>query len=284
VTQTLDRDTERQHLTAEPGAEPEAGTEIMMGGHLDIGAILGRRTAELHRALASGPEGSAFSREPLTEADLAEVARATQDDLDRALSEVGRRLSGLPEAGRETAERVIARADEVAARIAAAARMAPQGSKCRIHGDYHLGQVLVVQNDVAIIDFEGEPSRPMAQRTAKSSPLRDVAGMLRSFDYALWTTIFHRLHLGADAKSTIEAVEGWRGDTQGAFLDTYREAMAGSELLPEDPEADARLLELFLIQKAAYEIGYELSMRPDWVHIPLEGLLALLDGPERGRP
>jgi maltose alpha-D-glucosyltransferase / alpha-amylase len=283
VTQALDRDTERQHLMPEPGAEPDAGNEMTLGGRLDIGAILGRRTAELHRALASGSEGSGFAREPMTEADLAGIARATQDELDRALSEVGRRLAGLPEAGRETAERVLARADEVAVRIAGAARMAPQGGKCRIHGDYHLGQVLVVQNDLAIIDFEGEPSRPMAERTAKNSPLRDVAGMLRSFDYALWTTVFHRLHLGADPRSTIEAVEGWREDTQCAFLATYREAMAGSDLLPEDPETDSRLLELFLIQKAAYEIGYELSMRPDWVHIPLEGLLALLDGPEGRR-
>jgi maltose alpha-D-glucosyltransferase/alpha-amylase len=137
--------------------------------------------------------------------------------------------------------------------------------------------VLVVQNDVAIIDFEGEPTRPLAERTAKSSPLRDVAGMLRSFDYALWTTIFHRLHLGADPQATINAVEGWRADTQGAFLAAYREGMAGGSLLPEDPAAEARLLELFLIQKVAYEIGYELSMRPDWVQIPLEGLLALLD-------
>jgi maltose alpha-D-glucosyltransferase / alpha-amylase len=86
----------------------------------------------------------------------------------------------------------------------------------------------------AIIDFEGEPSRPLAERTAKSSPLRDVAGMLRSFDYALWTTIFHRLQLGADPQATIDAVEGWREDTQGAFLAAYREGMAARRSCPED--------------------------------------------------
>jgi maltose alpha-D-glucosyltransferase / alpha-amylase len=280
VTEALDRDTERQHLLPDTGAEPDADAEMTLGGHLDIGTTLGRRTAELHRALASGSEESGFSEERLTEVDVEGIARAAQDDLDRAFATLRDRLARLPEAGRETAERVLVRADEVAARIAGAARMAPQGGKCRIHGDYHLGQVLVVQNDVTIIDFEGEPSRPMGERTAKSSPLRDVAGMLRSFDYAFWTTIFHRLQLGADPQATIDAVEGWRGDTQGAFLAAYRDGMAGSTLLPDDGEAEARLLELFLIQKVAYEIGYELSMRPDWVQIPLEGLLALLDGPE----
>jgi maltose alpha-D-glucosyltransferase/alpha-amylase len=283
VTEALDRDTERQNLMPEPGADGQDEAEMVLGGHLDIGTILGRRTSELHRALASGTEESGFAEEPLTEDDLARLARATQEDVDRAFAALKERLFRLPEGGRETAGRLLARADEVAARIAEAARMDPQGGKCRIHGDYHLGQVLIVQNDVAIIDFEGEPSRPMADRTAKSSPLRDVAGMLRSFDYALWTAIFHRLQLGADPQATIDAVEGWREDTQGAFLDAYREGMAGSTLLPDDREAEGRLLELFLIQKVAYEIGYELSMRPDWVQIPLEGLLALLDAPEGAR-
>jgi maltose alpha-D-glucosyltransferase/alpha-amylase len=188
-------------------------------------------------------------------------------------------MDRLSEASRETAGRVLARAGELEDRIAQAARMAPSGGKCRIHGDYHLGQVLVVQNDVAIIDFEGEPTRPLAERTARTSPLRDVAGMLRSFDYALWTTVFHRIALGSDPEATLAAVEDWRADTQGAFLGAYRDGMAGATLLPEGAEAERQLLDLFLIQKVAYEIGYELAMRPDWVRIPLEGLLAFL-GPE----
>jgi maltose alpha-D-glucosyltransferase / alpha-amylase len=278
VTEALDRDTERQNLMPDTGADPE--TELTMGGHLDIGALLGRRTAELHRALASGSAESGFSREPLTDNDIAHLAAATQGDVDRAFGALRDALSRLPDSARETAERLLARADDVAERIAAAARMAPEGGKCRIHGDFHLGQVLLVQNDVAIIDFEGEPSRPMADRTAKSSPLRDVAGMLRSFDYALWTTIFHRLQVGADPQATIDAVEGWREDTQGRFLAAYRDAMEGAALLPDDRGAQERLLDLFLIQKVAYEISYELSMRPDWVSVPIEGLIALLDGPE----
>jgi maltose alpha-D-glucosyltransferase / alpha-amylase len=277
VTEALDRDTERQHLTPEAHVDPEAEAQMVLGGHLDIGALLGRRTAELHRALASGSPDSGFAEEPLTGDDLARLAQETQGDVDRAFGTLSGQLGRLPEASRAAAERVLARSGEIAARVAEAARMAPSGGKCRIHGDYHLGQVLVVQNDVTIIDFEGEPQRSLAERVAKTSPLRDVAGMLRSFDYALWTTVFHRIELGADPGATAEAVEGWRADTQGAFLATYRETMAGARLHPADPGAERRLLDLFLILKAAYEIGYELAMRPDWVQIPLEGLLALLD-------
>jgi maltose alpha-D-glucosyltransferase / alpha-amylase len=281
VTDALDRDTERQHLTPETEVDPEAEAEMVLGGHLDIGTILGRRTAEMHLALASGTPDSGFSEDRLDQDDLERLARETQDDVDRAFEMLRNQLGRLPEASRTTAERALARADEIAARVAEATRMTPSGGKCRIHGDYHLGQVLVVQNDVTIIDFEGEPQRSLSERTAKTSPLRDVAGMLRSFDYALWTTVFHRIELGADPEATAEAVEGWRADTQGAFLDTYRKTMMGSSLHPSDPEAERRLLDLFLIQKAAYEIGYELAMRPDWTQIPLEGLLSLLE-PDQG--
>lgn len=281
VTEALDRDIERQNLAPEADPDPEAEKEIALGGHLDIGTILGRRTAELHLALGSGTAENGFSEEPIDRADLDRMAQETQDDVDRALETLKGQFGRLADASRDSAERVLARADEIRARVEEAAQMKPSGGKCRIHGDYHLGQVLVVQNDVTIIDFEGEPQRSLAERTAKTSPLRDVAGMLRSFDYALWTTVFHRIELGADPEATAMAVEGWRTDTQGTFLDTYRERMAGSSLHPSDPEAERRLLDLFLIQKAAYEIGYELAMRPDWTQIPLEGLLGLL-GPEPG--
>jgi maltose alpha-D-glucosyltransferase / alpha-amylase len=284
VTEALDRDIERRTLApaAEPGAD--VAPEIMLGGHLDIGATLGRRTGGLHRALASGTRDSGFSEDPLTAEDLAQMAETAQADLRLALGMLRDGIDRMSEASRETAGRVLARSGELEDRIARTARMTPSGGKCRIHGDYHLGQVLVVQNDVAIIDFEGEPTRPLAERTARTSPLRDVAGMLRSFDYALWTTVFHRIALGSDPEATLAAVEDWRGDTQDAFLGAYRTAMEGSTLLPEGAEAERQLLDLFLIQKVAYEIGYELAMRPDWVRIPLEGLLALLGPDTEGAP
>jgi len=135
----------------------------------------------------------------------------------------------------------------------------------------------VVETDVAIIDFEGEPARSLAERTVRTSPLRDVAGMLRSFDYALWTAIRRRIEMGADPDRTLAVAEDWRRETQGAFLDAWRAAMRGSVLAPESAGLEGALLDLFLIAKAAHEVGYELASRPDWIAIPLRGLLALID-------
>jgi len=284
VTEALDRDSERHEIVEGDDVTPEAEKELALGGHLDIGALLGRRTAELHLALASGSTDSGFSEERLEKDDLPRLVSEAKQDVATVFDRLGSQIQALGETGREMAQRVLDRRDEIDRRLDALTRLEPSGGKCRIHGDYHLGQVLVVQNDVSIIDFEGEPARTLAERTAKTSPLRDVAGMLRSFDYALWTTLMHRIELGADPEATAEMVETWRAETQGAFLDTYRETMDGSTLHPSDPELERGLLDLFLIQKAAYEIGYELSMRPDWIDIPLEGLLNLLEPKTRETP
>jgi maltose alpha-D-glucosyltransferase / alpha-amylase len=142
------------------------------------------------------------------------------------------------------------------------------------------------RDDVAIIDFEGEPTRPLPERTARTSPLRDVAGMLRSFDYALWTTVFHRIALGGDPEATLAAVEDWRGDTHRApsSAPTARQCEGSTLGGRGHAFAERQLLDLFLIQKVAYEIGYELAMRPDWVRIPLEGLRDLLGPDTEGAP
>ncbi|KAA9007840.1 maltose alpha-D-glucosyltransferase [Histidinibacterium aquaticum] len=275
VTEALDRDMERAETT-----DPETYTEdeeVVMGGPLDLGAVLGRRTAELHRALASGESGGAFGLEPLNEDDLATLAEEVKSEVSSVLDRLSSRVSALEDGPRALAEALLDRRADLTERIDRVTRLSPSGGQSRIHGDYHLGQVLVVQTDVMIIDFEGEPTRSLAERQAKTSPLRDVAGMLRSFDYALWSTVRRRLELGADAERTFAGVEGWRQVTQGAFLDAYRETMAGAEVHPSDAEFEQALLDLFLIQKAAYEIGYEMAMRPDWIDIPLRGLLALIE-------
>ncbi|ETX14265.1 alpha-amylase [Roseivivax halodurans JCM 10272] len=281
VTETLDRDMERQEMgdhDTDPGAKEDAP---MVSGGLDLGSVLGRRTAELHCALASGAEGSAFSQETLTQRSVEAFVEDTRRELSDVLERLEGRHANLTEDGKALAERVRQGRDALFARLDAVRDHAPSGGLSRIHGDYHLGQVLVVQNDVLIIDFEGEPARGLAERQAKSSPLRDVAGMLRSFDYALWSTVRHRIELGADPERTAENVEGWRRATQGAFLAAYRDAMAGASLHPSDPEFEEALLDLFLIQKAAYEVGYEMAMRPDWTDIPLRGLLALMENGDR---
>jgi maltose alpha-D-glucosyltransferase/alpha-amylase len=150
------------------------------------------------------------------------------------------------------------------------------GARIRCHGDYHLGQVLVTEGDIVIIDFEGEPARPIAERRAKNSPLRDVAGMLRSFSYAALAG------LGAATKTRPEDVERlapwadlWEVWVGAVFLRAYLLATRGAGFLPSESDDVDALLQGFVVDKALYELGYELNNRPDWVHIPLAGLLRL---------
>jgi maltose alpha-D-glucosyltransferase/alpha-amylase len=137
--------------------------------------------------------------------------------------------------------------------------------------------VLVAQNDFYVLDFEGEPARALAERRAKSSPLKDVAGMLRSFDYAAWASVMILTEVDAGGGEIIRSLaEAWRKATEDAFLGAYREIIAGAPSYPEDPEEAARLLDLFLLEKALYEICYEAANRPHWVRIPLKSVTSLL--------
>ena len=183
----------------------------------------------------------------------------------------------LPDDAAPLAQQVLAQRDALLDRLRRVAELTPSGGLSRIHGDYHLGQVLLAQNDVAIIDFEGEPARSLDERRALSSPLRDVAGMLRSFDYAAMTVVArHRASFGTTVEQALERIEDWRRTASAAFLDSYRQHVDGSANLPSDRAAADALLDLFLLQKAIYETGYELGNRPAWVGIPLAGILELL--------
>ena len=278
VLNMFDQAAERQSLMDDI-PDPDPVRSVL--APLDIGEVLGRRTAQMHRALASGAPGTAFAEERLTAETVAEIAGAARREAVSLLERLEGGLSGLEGPAAKAAEALLARREALLARLDAAGQMAPSGGICRIHGDYHLGQILVVQNDVAIIDFEGEPTRSLSERSAKTSPLRDVAGMLRSFDYALWTIDRRRADQGAPDTGSVAA---WRGPTQDAFLAAYRQGMEGSSLHPADPEFEAALLDLFLIHKGIYEVAYEMAMRPAWVEIPLRGLLALLGDGEETAP
>ncbi len=255
-------------------AEPEA-----FSYPLNIGRLLGQRTAELHRAFASPTDDPAFALEPLTAEDLEQWANETAEEAEAVLSRLQDARRGLSEGDAALAEGVLEQRQKLLDRARAVARMTPQGMLSRVHGDYHLGQVLLAQGDVSIIDFEGEPSRTLAERRAKSSPLRDVAGMLRSFDYAaLMAVRMHPQGEGAIAESALRRVEEWRQSVAQSYLAAYDEHAAGSPNLPEDAAARRRLLDLFLLRKAVYEVGYELGNRPAWVGIPLQGVLEQLTG------
>jgi maltose alpha-D-glucosyltransferase/alpha-amylase len=157
--------------------------------------------------------------------------------------------------------------------------------KTRIHGDYHLGQVLISKDDVVIIDFEGEPGRTLAERREKTSPLRDVAGMLRSLDYAASAALERfAARTGDLSERVLAAAAAWRNRTSREFLQAYVETVDGMPSYPKDQNVAASLLDLFLLQKAFYEIAYESANRPAWLPIPLRGVLDLLEGKGGHRP
>jgi maltose alpha-D-glucosyltransferase/alpha-amylase len=257
------------------GAPGAAGPDVH-GGYMTLARRLGVRTAELHLAFAHASGDPAFAPEPMTAEDVAALTARVQAEARASLEKLSLRLAGLNDTVRGYAEQVLALRERVLARIARHAGDATAGAKTRVHGDYHLGQVLLVQNDFVITDFEGEPARPVAERRRKQSPLKDVAGMLRSFDYALHAALFTVQTEHADVHERVAAAgRQWRLQALRAFSDGYDEVARGSVLASPSAEAGA-LLELFVLEKAVYEVAYESENRPDWLAIPLRGLLDVL--------
>jgi maltose alpha-D-glucosyltransferase/alpha-amylase len=236
---------------------------------------LGQRTGELHQALARNTGDPAFDPEPITAVDLAHWSEHVRGDLDKAVTHL--QAHELAPSARELAHQVIAQQTQIQARIDTLIRHPVAAVKTRHHGDYHLGQVLVAENDFVIIDFEGEPARPIDERRRKHSALRDVAGMLRSIDYAAHIAMENltqeRPH---DRDTLLPYTRQWSTLTSQAFLDGYLEAVAGCGVYPEDSDAGNALIQLFTLEKVLYEVTYELGSRPAWVSIPLHGLLDFL--------
>ncbi len=244
---------------------------------LDLGVALGRRTAELHAAFAAPTRDRAFRAEAITARDVARWTKEATRDVTRALDIVKATAPGLTGEARADAAALMKARKTILARVAAAAAALPAtGFKTRIHGDYHLGQVLVAEDDVYLIDFEGEPQRGLAERRQKTSPLRDVAGMLRSFDYAAWSALDRqRDRTGAADPALRDRAFLWRDTASRDFLGAYGAAADAAGFLPEAKLRQA-LLDLFLIQKAAYEVQYEAANRPAWLSIPIRGLLHIV--------
>lgn len=260
----------------------EALTQSLLGNSGDaaswIGAVLGRRTAEMHQAMAVETADPDFRVEPLNRDDVGEWASEAKEETRQLLHRLGQGVSRLPPSARAAAEEVLAQQQQLIRTIEEAAAMQPSGGKSRIHGDYHLGQVLVANGDVLIIDFEGEPKRSLAERRAKSSPLRDVAGMLRSFHYAAWTALSRYAAEKGDVPDAVRnRVQTWNQAMSDDFLRAYETHIKGAASYPCEPAFAKALADLFLIQKAIYEVGYELANRPDWVEIPLSGIQDLLN-------
>jgi maltose alpha-D-glucosyltransferase/alpha-amylase len=177
----------------------------------------------------------------------------------------------------ELAERILAAEKEVLAHMAKLMGRKIPTAKTRIHGDYHLGQVLFTGKDFVIIDFEGEPARTMSERRLKRSPLRDVAGMIRSFHYAAQTALRHQRTLPPGDAALLEPwLEFWTLQIGARFLSAYRTRLGDMPFIPREEELLEDLLRAFLLEKAVYELGYELNNRPGWVRIPLQGIRQIL--------
>ena len=259
---------------AEPGTAPPEAREHA-GMYLDAAAILGRRTAELHLALASGRD-PAFAPHVPDPADLEAMRDLLIAHAARAFDLLKTNLSRLPDDSVEPAGLALSRRGALLARFRALAGLKNVGQWTRIHGDYHLGQVLRSKGDFVILDFEGEPARPLAERRAKQSPLKDVAGMLRSFSYAALVALTKYTARRPEDFAQLESwARLWETSVSAEFLRAYRETIADSPIVPADRQEFDALLHIYVLDKALYELVYELNNRPAWIRIPLYGILSL---------
>ncbi len=256
-----------------PAAQPVEAVAAEF--HLNRMALLGRRVAQMHRALCLTTGDRAFDPEPATPADLASWKAAVEADIDATFAAIEAALPGLGEPVREQVAPLAERRQALRERVRGVQAPLEGLAKTRFHGDLHLGQVLVAQDDFIIVDFEGEPERSLAERRAKSSVLRDVAGMLRSFSYAAHAALLRRSAGVAATDQGVAALAQWERDARHYFLEGYAKASQGLASVPADAAGFSALLDLFLIEKALYELRYEIANRPDWVEIPLRGLLEL---------
>ncbi|MFH1650508.1 MAG: putative maltokinase, partial [Chloroflexota bacterium] len=258
---------------------PQALVETV-GSYLASARLLGQRTGELHLALASAMVDVAFTPEPFSVTYQRSLYHTMRGFAYQVLQLLGQRRGDLPKDAVPAAEAVLARQDDIISCFQNVTRHKINGMRIRCHGDYHLGQVLYTGSDFVIIDFEGEPARHLGERRIKRSPLRDVAGMLRSFYYAAfvalrnWTTTVPRPE---DIPMLENWTRVWNLWVSGAFLKSYLDLVSDVPILPSTREDTKTLLNAYLLEKAVYEVNYELNNRPDWVKLPLQGILHILD-------
>ena len=263
----------RRHL--EEHRTAPAADALPLNAHEAFLALMRRlaaRTAELHRALATRTADPLFDPETLGRADFEAYRQRAAEEAKNALALLKLHLDQLGPAERERAAAVLARQEQILKRIETLAAEDAGGTKIRIHGDYHLGQVLLTRNDFVIIDFEGEPGHSLEERRAKQSPLRDVAGMLRSFSYVEYSALRSVAHDEVAYAKLLPLAQAWAQEVRAAFLAAYDETARGASLYTELKPGHG-LFGLFELEKALYELRYELNNRPGWAGIPLQGIV-----------
>ncbi len=269
-------------LLAAAREDAPADVHIAVDAFFETARLAGIRTGELHWTLAGARDDPAFTPEPFSELYQRSVYQSIGASTRRAMDLLRRRLETLPPGAAADAALVLERSASIDARLRVLLEQKFGGMRIRTHGDLHAEQILNTGRDLVIIDFEGEPTRPLSERRLKRSALRDVAGMLRSFHYASYGSLL-RPEMGAairpeDVDALDEWARTWNRWVGATFLAGYREITEGAAFLPTDDREWAALLDAFLLEKACYELTYELNNRPDWVAIPVRGILQLLGG------
>jgi maltose alpha-D-glucosyltransferase/alpha-amylase len=270
--------------TADRNRMPAAAQEAM-----EAAALLGRRTAEMHLALSSSASDPIFAPEPASHHDLETDARQIETQIRSALEALKSKFATLDESAADHASLLLSKRLELIKRSRSIADLTAAGQRIRIHGDYHLGQTLRTSSeegahqigDFVLLDFEGEPARPLSQRRRKQSPLKDVAGMLRSFSYAAFAGLkAFQDEIALGSRPTSDEVltkwaQAWQNSASEAFILGYRETISKNHTLLPPPKETQVLLDAFVLEKALYELLYELNNRPTWIHIPIAGILSL---------
>ena len=250
---------------------------------------LGETTARMHLALASVDDDPAFAPEIITEDDVQRAIEGFRKQVDTVLTDLGRQLEAIPGAFGASVQgplaEVVRAAPDLRHRAEDLRALTGETARIRIHGDYHLGQVLRANQNAPggsewyVLDFEGEPAKPLADRRGKQTVLRDVAGMLRSFNYAVRMAMHEYRSGDLRVQMSLERwAHAWETEARTLFLNAYVRTAQGSNIIPRDPDVLARALAVFELEKAVYEMGYEMNNRPDWLWVPVEGIRAILGG------
>ena len=269
----LERKADFQNETTPPGALLE---EMVGGVYPEKVKLLGQRTGELHLALASRTDNPAFAPEPFNAMAQRSVYQSMRTSLRRAFTSLEKKLPDVPSKFRSEAREVLAAEEEILAREKRLLDRRTNAAKIRIHGDYHLGQLVYTGKDFVILDFEGEPARPLSDRKMKRSALRDVAGMMRSFQYAAYAALWQPAMRKEDVPFLERWADLWYRHLSGVFLQSYLNTTAGAIFIPKNSDDLQIMLEAYLLDKAVYEIAYELNHRPTWVLIPIRGIKHIL--------
>jgi maltose alpha-D-glucosyltransferase/alpha-amylase len=251
--------------------------ELIGGVYLEMAHLLGKRTAEMHLALSSNTEDRDFMPEPFSLLYQRSLYQSMQSLTKRSLTLLKRNAKNLQEDLREEAAKILDLEKSILDRFKSLLDKKLSAMKMRVHGDYHLGQVLFTGNDFIIIDFEGEPARAISERRLKRSPLSDVAGMIRSFQYAAYSVVLKQVVRPEEIYLLETWADLWYQYVSGVFLNSYLQVVGDAPLLPKEKNELEVLLEAFLLEKAVYELGYELNNRPDWVIIPIRGIKHLME-------